>query len=302
MECNPDMNETLSPVISSFNYSSLQGTTADWLRGKTDRLRGYLTLTAGIAVKIGIELQAVKGRIEKGKFREWVRSELPWSSTQVKRFMRIARVFGDAKQIELYCPSALYVLCDNTAPIQARMAAIEIVEAGQKVTHTKARELVALYRPSPPDLEENSDADPYKPVASSQGKRMPKPTEQTVGDRNWADLLDVLGEYDTLHISHLADEENGFAEFAITAYPKDPGKPIARFNRGELSDAFSALLGDEKTKICPVCEAEKPFDRFCINRTDVTGRNRICRDCESQRRVASRAAEKATQTQPPEPV
>lgn len=286
------MNHPSGTLAKTFDYGAL-GDDAEWLRRKTDRLRAGMTLVAAAVVKIGLELLAVKDRLEIGTFRAWCQAELPWSRSKIKALMRVARVFGDAKQIDQFAPSALYVLCWPSAPLAARQAAFEIVEQGKIVTHGKAVELIGLHTPKPPD----DDAPEVRTVASA-GTAAPR--EHSLDERNWADFLDVLGEYRMIHITRNDDDENGMVDYSITAYPNDDSKGIVYVGQSEIGDAFAVLNGEERVKLCPACGDEKAYGKFCANQTEPDGRNRTCRECESTRRRKGRASEKAKREPQPQ--
>jgi hypothetical protein len=285
-------------VPASFNYSQLDTHQADWLRVKTNRLRGYTATVASFAVKIGLELIAVKGKLSKGTFRRWARAELPWSLSKTNNFMRVGRVFETAKSVEQFSPSALYLLCWPSAPAAARHAALALADEGKDVSRKTALELIALHTPRQPGADLDDDDSPAPPpvVIVKDGKQV-----QTLGDRNWADFMEVMEEFDTLHISKTEDTENGLVEYMVTGYPKDQSAHLVQFSRTDLADAFAAMLGEERTKECPHCVSLRgplPLDKFCLNRLESDGRNRICRSCESERRQEVRDAAKAKRQQP----
>lgn len=284
-----------SPV--AFDYTSLERSgNADWLRKKTVRLRGYTTDVALLIVKIGLELTEVRAKLKKRTFRTWVKTELSWSITKVYTFMRVAKVFGAVARIDQFQPTALYLLCWPAAPAAARQAALVLVEDGHVVTNKKARELIATHTPIPPVPDEDAEPKPKLIVG-----REPKLKGQSIPERNWADLVEVAAEFSTLHITKIEDEDyEEEVHWSITAYPTDMSTGIKRVQKSDLGDAIAALLGDERTKVCAgECEEELPLSRFCVSRLDPTGRNRICRKCESVRRNAAREIARRAPQSPP---
>jgi hypothetical protein len=283
------MSELVIQDATTFDYNTLDERKADWLRRKTDRIRGLITITAAAAVKIGIELITIKKKLRRGEFVTWMKSELPWSLSKSNRFMRIARVFGGAERVDLFTPTALYLLCWPSAPESARRQALDIVKSGHPVSASKARELILIHQPLPPTGE------PAKVDAPPSRKREKStiPVAPSVVDSRWDDLQEVFAEYDTIHISRGEDSD----DISITAYPVDQSKSIVHFSRDTLEDCLKAVLGAEVVIRCSRCRKKKSPSCFCVNASISRGRNNICRQCESKRRIAGRKRKKAT----PEP-
>ena len=293
-----DSSHASSPP-HSFDYSKLDLPLQPWLRKKTDRLRGYVTLSAVVAVKIGLELIKTKERLPNRTFRKWAATELPWSISKVKRFMRIARVFGGSTgvEVEQFSSSALYVLCCPGAPEAARTEAIAMVRDGHTVSHRTARELLELHRPERPVVRTVDIVPPPPAVKLAKGRSGRAKDEtsartdfdpakdaavQKRDAESWRNIQEALKQFPTLHIARVDDEE--LATVTITAFAADVMKPKI-VNSAELSLATASLIGSEVRKECCACKVPKLLGLFSFDSQTTDGRNRYCRECEAKRRA-----------------
>lgn len=103
--------------------------------------------TAQDIIEIGEKLIEVKERLGHGHFGAWLEGEFSWSWDTANNFMRVADKFRNFQNLENFAPSALYLLARND---EAREEAIARAEAGEAITHTRAKEIVAEHRPAPP--------------------------------------------------------------------------------------------------------------------------------------------------------
>ena len=78
----------------------------------------------------------------------WVKEELKLSDKQGERFLNVYNKFGitDNLSVENIGASALYLLSAPSTPESAREEALELAEAGETVTHAKAKELVEAHK------------------------------------------------------------------------------------------------------------------------------------------------------------
>jgi hypothetical protein len=107
------MNEL---VQMGFNYEALDEATREFVQQKTDEIHGQLKRTAEGIIKIGQNLIAVKERLEReygrGKYEGWLKTEFDMSHSAAKRFMQVARRFGNegTKLVPSFPNSVLYEL------------------------------------------------------------------------------------------------------------------------------------------------------------------------------------------------
>ncbi len=106
-------------VISAevFNYRSVDDSTAKQLRLQADRIRSAVTRTTASIIEIGVELGAVKKRLEHGAFTRWVEVECGFTIRSAENYIRAAE-FADGKNefVSLLQPTTLYKLSAKSAP------------------------------------------------------------------------------------------------------------------------------------------------------------------------------------------
>jgi hypothetical protein len=134
----------LVPVVVGFNYDLLETKVAEKVRSSADRIRERVKKTVEDIIEVGNDLLAVKDALEHGQFGLWLKAEFGWSERTAQNFMSVAERFNSAKFAELPIqPSAAYLLAAPAVPDEARQVAIEKAEAGEEITFTTAKEIVA---------------------------------------------------------------------------------------------------------------------------------------------------------------
>lgn len=120
--------------LSLFDYASLDTDTRLFVQGKAQAIHTRLKRTAEDIIAIGLDLKAVKARLEesnnhkRGLFLDWVQSEFGMSRMSAVRFMQVAEKFGKCnKLLHNFAPSVLYELASPSTPDTV----IEMVETGQ---------------------------------------------------------------------------------------------------------------------------------------------------------------------------
>ena len=131
-------------VVLGFDYSPLDTKIAEKARSAADRIRERLKKTMEDLIEVGTDLLAVKEALPHGQFLPWLKAEFGWSERTAQNFMSVAERFKSAKFAELPIqPSAAYLLAAPAVPDEARQVAIEKAEAGETITFTTAKEIVA---------------------------------------------------------------------------------------------------------------------------------------------------------------
>lgn len=131
-------------VVLAFDYSPLDTKIAEKARSTADRIRERLKKTLEDLIEVGTDLLAVKEALPHGQFLPWLKAEFGWSERTAQNFMSVAEQFKSAKFAELPIqPSAAYLLAAPAVPDEARQLAIEKAEAGEEITFTTAKEIVA---------------------------------------------------------------------------------------------------------------------------------------------------------------
>ena len=139
----------LVPVVAGFNYDQLESKVAEEVRSSADRIREKVKKTVEDIIDVGNDLLAVKEALGHGHFGPWLKAEFGWSERTAQNFMSVAEAFGakSEKLAELPIqPSAAYLLAAPSVPDEARQTAIEKAEAGEEITFTSAKVIVAEAR------------------------------------------------------------------------------------------------------------------------------------------------------------
>lgn len=102
-------------------------------------------------VAIGLNLQLAHDELAShgdGTFIRWVDDQCGFTRMSAHNYMALAEVFGkrDCKSLlQTATAEALYYLARNTTPEDAIEDAIKAAEAGERVTLSKAKDIVAEY-------------------------------------------------------------------------------------------------------------------------------------------------------------
>jgi hypothetical protein len=131
-------------VVLGFDYSPLEAKVAEKVRSSAEAIRQQVRNTLENAIKIGQELLAVKEALPHGQFLPWLRAEFQWAERTAYNFISVAERFKLATIANLPIdPTAAYLLAGPSAPDEARQTAVERAEAGEHVTMSVAKEIVA---------------------------------------------------------------------------------------------------------------------------------------------------------------
>jgi hypothetical protein len=136
-------------VVVGFDYSPLEPTMAKQVRETADRIRDRVKTTIEDIIEVGNDLLAVKETLPHGQFSPWLKAEFGWGERMAQNFMSVADRFGTKTEIiaDLTIqPTAAYLLAAPSVPDEARQLALERAEAGEKITTSVAKEIVAETR------------------------------------------------------------------------------------------------------------------------------------------------------------
>lgn len=135
-------------VVRHFDYS-LVGDSADKVRSSAQKIRRMVQKTIEDIIEVGLELLSVKEIVGHGHFGAWLRLEFGWTDRTARNFMAVAEQFGGKTETlsELKIdPTAAYLLSAPSAPDEARQQAVERAEAGEQITTSVAKEILAETR------------------------------------------------------------------------------------------------------------------------------------------------------------
>jgi hypothetical protein len=127
-----------------FDYSVLDAETRIVVQQRTGEIKSIAKRVAADVVEIGEKLADVKQRIrERGRFHEWLECELGWSERTAYNFIGVHQRFGSANfAIENVAVSALYALAAPSTPADAVETVKRLADGGERVTHTRAEEII----------------------------------------------------------------------------------------------------------------------------------------------------------------
>jgi hypothetical protein len=140
-------------VAVGFDYSPLEARVADKVRASAETIRRTVQKTIEDIIVVGQELLAVKEDVGHGRFGTWLRAEFGWTERTAQNFMSVAERFGSNTKLlsDLTIqPTAAYLLAAPSAPDEARQQAIKRAEAGEEITSSVAKKILAETRKKRP--------------------------------------------------------------------------------------------------------------------------------------------------------
>lgn len=133
-------------VVEAFRYDALSAEARVVVQQATKEIRDELDLMRQSAIKIGRRLIDVRERLPHGTWGPWLQSEFGWSQQTATNYMRQAQLAGqNPKFLEFedrIDPSARILLAAPSTPEPAREEALARAEAGERVRHQDAKEIV----------------------------------------------------------------------------------------------------------------------------------------------------------------
>jgi hypothetical protein len=152
-------------VLHGFDYASIDRDIAERAQSSAVRIREQVKKTLETIIEVGTELGVMKEALPHGLFSPWLRAEFGWTERTARNFMAVAERFGPKTEIIsdlAISPTAAYMLAAPSAPDEARQTAVERAEAGERITTTIAKEILAETRKKGPGKAARL---PFKEVA-----------------------------------------------------------------------------------------------------------------------------------------
>lgn len=138
-----DKRQPILEQLALFDYGQLDSETRIVVQQRTGEIKALMKRTAQDIIEIGEKLIEVKERLPHGAFGGWLEAEFEWSEPTAQRFMRVADRFKSVNLTDLtIAPSALYLLAAPSTPDEARQEAISRSEAGERITHKVAKNIL----------------------------------------------------------------------------------------------------------------------------------------------------------------
>ncbi len=143
-----NLTENVSTELDlEFDYGKLSDETKNLVYQRTSEIKSLLKQTAREMIEIGQKLIEVKEELGHGNFGDWLKAEFGWGITTAWKLMKVAEAFkfSQCENLEI-ATSAIYLLASPSTPKAARQEALKRASCGEKITLTKAKDIVAEYR------------------------------------------------------------------------------------------------------------------------------------------------------------
>lgn len=140
-------------VSSTFDYDALDNKTKDWLQQAETEITVLILGVQDLSqqygqkvIQVGQRLTAVRDRLKykrPGGFDQWLRSK-GWTTRTVYNYIDAAAKFKNFANFQNFdiAPSAIWLLSSDSVDDSVRQQAIALAEAGEKVSHAKAKKLI----------------------------------------------------------------------------------------------------------------------------------------------------------------
>jgi hypothetical protein len=219
-------------------YGGMDAETRIVVQQKTEEIQGLMKRTAGDIVEIGNRLIIVKTKLEHGQLGRWLDAEFGWGHDTARNFMNVAEHFGQNQKISGFGPSALYALSAPSTPEPARKEATKRAEAGETITHAKAKEIIAEHGPEPEDI--------FDTAAPEEGR-----TEKIAAGREWTEnhIRLLKKEYDL---------PNGVLSYAGRKHIQLSLPPLTVSQAKVLCESLRGLIFKEQNHAWPEENKELP--------------------------------------------
>ena len=139
------INGQLLRMVNGFDYRSLKPSIANQIQSTAKDIRENIKRTLLGIIEVGHGLLRVKEYLGHGQFGTWLLAEFGWADRTARNFMAVAEQFGTKTEMisDLAIdPTAAYLLAAPSAPFEARQAALDRAQAGEKITATVAKEIL----------------------------------------------------------------------------------------------------------------------------------------------------------------
>lgn len=137
----------MEAVQTTFDYALIEPETRIVVQQRTSEIKSLMRRAAQDIIDIGEKLTDVKTRLGHGNFGPWLALEFQWSYQTAHNLMNVAESFKSTTVVDLpITQKALYVLAAPSTPESARVEAVQRAEAGEAISYSEARAIVAGHR------------------------------------------------------------------------------------------------------------------------------------------------------------
>ena len=162
-------------------YDRIEDKEQSEIMAKTEQIKVLVGDMRNNTIEIGKQLSEVQEILAKkgsGTFLSWLSEEFGWAKSTAYRFMDVYKRFGVLPNLGRMKidQSALYKLAAESTPDKARDKAVEMANAGEKITMKVAEELIEDAKPKPAKKQASKSAakPPPEPEAEPQQQSAPK--------------------------------------------------------------------------------------------------------------------------------
>lgn len=143
---------TVKAEVVAFDYETISFGHRSVIESYTKAIKERIRRATQDIIEIGEMLTDVKSRLPHGQFTLWLQIEFSWDIRSAQNFMSVAKMFKNEKFSFLtednldklaIATSALYLLARPSTSEQVRNTVIKRAVAGEIMTHTKVKQIVA---------------------------------------------------------------------------------------------------------------------------------------------------------------
>jgi hypothetical protein len=128
-----------------FDYTKMNPSTADFLRGAATVIRSCQESWAREVIRIGTYLRGAKAHLPHGQFNAWLKAEFNWTVRTGQNYMRAAQVFGTKCETVSHLPLRLiHKLAAPSTPKQIQDRVVADLEAGKSIDHRAITKEIAV--------------------------------------------------------------------------------------------------------------------------------------------------------------
>lgn len=134
--------------LALFNYDQLDAETRIITQQRAGEIKTLMRATAENIMQVGEKLLEVQVKLGNGQFDAWLQAEFDWSRRTAYNFIGVYKQFrGRANFAQMdVATSALYLLAAPSTPDSAVDEVLSRAEAGERISHTEAKAIVAEHK------------------------------------------------------------------------------------------------------------------------------------------------------------
>lgn len=130
--------------LADFDYNALGSETQSLVQQHTLEIKENLRETISIIWSVGRKLFEIRNLLKFGCFKAWLESEFRWSRPTAYNYINVYKAFPECLTIKHLPidPTALYRLAAPSTPEAARLEAVKLAAAGERITLKAAKNII----------------------------------------------------------------------------------------------------------------------------------------------------------------